>query len=202
MTGILNIIAGSGQVKNITPDVEYLVVAGGGGTASGAAGGGGAGGVRTATGYAITPNSAITVTVGAAGSTFSNGSNSVFGTIISTGGGSGGPQEYGAPGNGGSGGGAGINSYIGGSGTGGSGIAGQGYAGGNTTYISSYSDPNVICGAGGGGASAVGGSYPYTYGAVGRNGVVSSITGITYGRSEEHTSNSSHSQQSRMPSSA
>ena len=128
MTGILNIIAGSGQVKNITPDVEYLVVAGGGGTASGAAGGGGAGGVRTATGYAITPNSAITVTVGAAGSTFSNGSNSVFGTVISTGGGSGGPQEYGAPGNGGSGGGAGINSYIGGSGTGGSGIAGQGYA--------------------------------------------------------------------------
>ena len=51
--------------------VEYLVVAGGGaaggsGPGSHAAGGGGAGGLLTATGYAVTIGSSITITVGVA----------------------------------------------------------------------------------------------------------------------------------------
>ena len=46
--------------------VEYLVVAGGGGGGSDG-GGGGAGGLLTATGYAVTIGSSITVTVGAGG---------------------------------------------------------------------------------------------------------------------------------------
>ena len=50
--------------------VEYLVVAGGGGGGSAVAntnngGGGGGGGLLTATGYAVTIGSSITVTVGA-----------------------------------------------------------------------------------------------------------------------------------------
>ena len=54
--------------------VEYLVVAGGGsgGNAQSQGGGGGAGGLLTATGYAVTLGTSITVTVGAGGSS-SNG---------------------------------------------------------------------------------------------------------------------------------
>lgn len=63
--------------------VEYLVVAGGGGGGRDNAGGGGAGGFRTATGFAVSAGSAITVTVGAGGvgstgAMGNNGSNSVF----------------------------------------------------------------------------------------------------------------------------
>ena len=72
--------------------VEYLLVAGGGsGGASGngaGGGGGGAGGYRTETGYAITPGSPITVTVGAGGSGVSPGTfgtSSVFGSISTAG---------------------------------------------------------------------------------------------------------------------
>jgi len=78
------------------PDVEYLVVAGGGGGGSYRAGGGGAGGFRTASGFAVSSGTSITVTVGAggAGGTSGNqgakGSDSVFSTITSTGGGFGG----------------------------------------------------------------------------------------------------------------
>ena len=66
--------------------VEYLVVAGGG---SGAVaynlgcGGGGAGGYVTNTGYAVNPNSQITVTVGAGGTGVSVGGNNGINSSIS-----------------------------------------------------------------------------------------------------------------------
>ena len=99
------------------PTVEYLVVAGGGGGASAISsntrggGGGGAGGFRTASGFAVAANSAITVTVGAAGTNGTalgvdggDGTASIFSTITSAGGGGGGSEGR-AGRNGGSGGG-------------------------------------------------------------------------------------------------
>ena len=88
--------AESAASNSITPTaaapstVEYLVVAGGGGGGGGGnrGGGGGAGGYRTASGFAVSTGSAITVTVGGGGSggsgTGSDGSSSVFSTITST----------------------------------------------------------------------------------------------------------------------
>ena len=77
--------------------VEYLVVAGGGGGGYGSSsGGGGAGGLRTATGFAVTSGVAITVTVGGGGTAGNasaanggKGTDSVCSTITSTGGGGG-----------------------------------------------------------------------------------------------------------------
>ena len=103
--------------------VSYMVVAGGGG--GGSTGAGGAGGFRegkcssdpyTASPLAATPCSGLTVsvqaypiTVGAGGSTCCNGSNSVFSTITSAGGGAGGgnpatPNSKGSAGGSGGGG--------------------------------------------------------------------------------------------------
>jgi len=152
---------------------DYLVVAGGGGGAVSNAnglgmGGGGAGGLRstvTVTGgggslespLSLATGTAYTVTIGAGGNggfsnisgslQASNGSNSVFASVTSTGGGRGGNQN-GAPTSGGSGGGdcgdaAGQSP--------GAGTSGQGYAGGNSGASSG-------AGSGGGGAGAVGGS--------------------------------------------
>jgi hypothetical protein len=90
----------------IATAVEYLVVAGGGSGSNyaGAGGGGGAGGYRTATGLSISPATPYTVTVGAGGTI--DGSNSVFSTITSTGGGGAdgtvGPGRNGGSGSGGS----------------------------------------------------------------------------------------------------
>jgi hypothetical protein len=156
-------------------NIDYLVVAGGGGGGYYYGGGGGAGGYRescgTSTGcYTVSPLAApcgaITaaiqtypITVGgggagrpsASGGLGTNGANSIFSTITSTGGGAGGGASSGViSGNsGGSGGGAGGTS------SGGSGGAG------NTPPVSppqgqpgSGSGPNE--GAGGGGASAAG----------------------------------------------
>jgi len=138
--------------------VDYLVVAGGGGGGNGASsgGGGGAGGYRTSTGYSTTGGTGYTVTIGAGGVGSANdgtqGSNSVFATITSTGGGyggRGGNNGLTSGGAGGSGGGAG--------GSGGSG-AGSGFAGGAAS-------PAGQGNAGGSGAS--GGTY---YGAGGGGG--------------------------------
>jgi hypothetical protein len=158
----------------VTPTVEYLVVAGGGGGAADDGGGGGAGGLRTASGFAVSSGSAITVTVGAGGayatrgSPESNtaGSDSIFSSITSTGGGAG-HRGGSAPSksNGGSGGGGGYSSGIGGTG-----ISGQGYAGGNA---GSYTN-----GGGGGGAGAVGqAGIGSTNSGAGGVGISSSITG-------------------------
>ena len=83
--------------------VEYVVVAGGGG---GNTGGGGAGGFRTGINLPVTVQD-YTITVGGGGAPGStNGGNSVFSTITSTGGGRGGLNP-GVASSGGSGGGGG-----------------------------------------------------------------------------------------------
>ena len=201
-------IAGSSTAStassSVTPvpavAVDYLVLAGGGG---GAGAGGGAGGLRstvTAPGGGGTLETALnaskstnyTVTVGAGGALGNNvtgyganGSNSVFSTITSVGGGAagGGAGPGNFPGNSG-GCGAGGAVYINSSTIeGGAGTANQGYAGG--TANGSGGDYG---GAGGGGAGAVGQSTTGSTGSGsdggnGGAGVASSITGssVTYG---------------------
>jgi len=133
---------------------DYLVVAGGGGGGGNSGGGGGAGGFRTGTSYSTTSgtNYSITIGAGGAGSTgeaFSGvkGSDSVFDTITSTGGGLGAGYVT-VGGDGGSGGGGNeVSSTAGGS--------------GNTPSTSPSQGNNGAAGAtnrggGGGGASAAG----------------------------------------------
>jgi hypothetical protein len=151
---------------------DYLVVAGGGGGGGWQGGGGGAGGLRstvTGTGgsgslespLSVIANTGLTVTIGAGGtaglyaapSLGTNGTNSVFSSITSTGGGAGGGYTavYAVTNgsDGGSGGGAGgaLATTVGGSAS----PSGQGFAGGNGA-TSSYAT------GGGGGASTVGGN--------------------------------------------
>ena len=154
--------------------VEYLVIAGGGGgggnSAASGGGGGGAGGFRTAIGFAVSVQN-YTVTVGAGGSNEANGSNSVFGTITSIGGGRGAQGSSGDPGQaGGSGGGGSRNSTT----AGGAGTAGQGFAG--AAGATGGGDGN----GGGGGAGAVGaGGASGVVGGAGGVGLASSITGTS-----------------------
>jgi hypothetical protein len=161
---------------------SYLVVAGGGGGGGAndtpAGGGGGAGGYLAGT-TALNPTQSYTVTVGAAGAGGSsvtvgnNGSNSVFNTITSIGGGGGGTYAYGSGVAGGSGGGAAWpTGYSGGSGT-----VGQGNAGGKNTTSGTFQG-----GGGGGGAGAVGTTVTGNDGGAGGAGTASSITGssVTY----------------------
>ena len=168
--------------------VDYLVVAGGGAGAGGVGGGGGAGGYRessgTATGaytasplgsgvpalpvsvtsYPITVGAGATKNVGPNSGRGNPGSNSVFSTITSTGGGGAGGDpnsQNGLPG--GSGG--------GGSRSGPSPIAG---GSGNTPPVSppqgTNGEPGLGAparGGGGGGAAAAGGTGTQTYGGSG-----------------------------------
>lgn len=182
-------------------NVDYLVVAGGGGGGTGLAaseseggGGGGAGGVRctvTATGgggslespLALTANTSYTVTIGAGGAGITSsanvngnpGSNSVFGTITSTGGGFGGRGQT-AGGTGGSGGGGGAGP-TGNSGAGGARTASplQGFAGGAGSFGATA--------GGGGGAGAVGGTAVNYVPGAGGAGITTSISGssVAYG---------------------
>lgn len=186
---------------------DYLVVAGGGGGGAGAGGGGGAGGLRstvTATGgggslesaISVASGTAYTIQVGAGGNGGASGSsrlaglkgtNSVFSTITSTGGGGGAGVNQNTPSttfDGGSGGGgcgaASANTYING---GAANPSGQGYAGGRGYRTnSSY---NAM--GGGGGAGQVGadgaGTGTAPLGGKGGNGVATSISGssVTYG---------------------
>ena len=176
-----------GSNNNNTATANYLVVAGGGGGSAtfgggyGGGGGGGAGGYRTGT-LSVAAASAYTVTIGAAGlggttagANGTNGGDSVFSSITSTGGGHG-DSLNGTAASGGSGGGKGY----GGTSTFGAGTVGQGNNGGSGTAGGS---------GGGGGASAVGGNgtdagsglFPQTGGAGGA-GSSSSISGsaVTY----------------------
>ena len=157
--------------QNITAD--YLVIAGGGGGGKLDGGGGGAGGLRSTVGatggggslesaLSLTANTAYTVTVGAGGGGStdrslrgSSGSNSVFGSITSTGGGGGGSHSTSlsqeAGGTGGSGGGTSHNnSSIAGGARTASPVqgfdGGSGYAGGS----------GINAGGGGGGAGETG----------------------------------------------
>jgi len=153
--------------------VDYLVVAGGGAGGLLLGGGGGAGGLRstvTATGGGGSLESSLSlssglsypVIIGAGASALTangqqitvSGSNSIFGSITSIGGGGGGSANGGNLSNGASGG-------SGGGGGGGAGASGgartsspvQGYAGGISLGTWGYSE---IGGGGGGGAGAVG----------------------------------------------
>ena len=175
----------SAASNSATPEavsIEYLVVAGGGGGGGGDGGGGGAGGFLTNTLTPITLNSAYTVHVGlggekgVAGANFvspaqgltggvgSPGANSVFGSVVSIGGGFGSSEFYPGP-NGGSGGSGGGSGY--GGSTAGPGTPGQGNAGGIHN--------SGVAGGGGGGAGAVGQNS--AQGGQGGVGLTSSITG-------------------------
>ncbi len=178
--------------------VQYLVIAGGAGSCgSSAAGGSGAGGYRNSVpGETSGGNSSAEspllmalstpylVTVGAGGAGQGsgnlvgiNGNNSVFGTIISIGGGGGASSTRDVPGAvGGSGGGS---SASGGDGVqvmrwGGAGISGQGNSGG-VSYYNIWNNG----GAGGGGAGGAGGSTSNRdQGGNGGDGLSSSITDL------------------------
>ena len=172
--------------------VSYTVVGGGGGSNGDGAGGGGGGGFRegkcTSDPYTASPLNApdglpvsvqtYPITVGGGGTAGpasppyvgTSGSNSVFSTITSTGGGRGGHQNA-ADGGSGGGGGRG-NPYAGGS--------------GNTPPVSpaqgtngaSGGPPNGGDGAGGGGGATVAGSTnPGNTGGAGGAGATTSITG-------------------------
>lgn len=181
--------------------VEVLVVAGGGGGGMDMGGGGGGGGVVYNSSYAVTQGTAVTVTVGnggygaPAGSTYrgdgagpqpsahqftisaTQGGNSVFGSITSTGGGFGASSYYGYTpnsgigGSGGSGGGCsgythGGERYVNGSnGSAANNVSGQGYPGGNSGNPTTAADDHYS--GGGGGAGGAGTSGP---GHVGPNG--------------------------------
>jgi len=182
--------------------VDYLVIAGGGGGGPGSrAGGGGAGGFReshstcvsgpytasplaTPTGLTMTATT-YPVTVGGGGAPSepgpaTAGSNSIFSTITSAGGGrntncSPGTPPAGAAGGSG-GGGCGRFSNTGGTGNTPPVSPPQGNPGGNST--GAQSGPDTFAGAGGGGAGTSGSANPSaTQGGNGGNGVTTSISG-------------------------
>ena len=183
------------QVSSIAANnnVSYLVVAGGGGGTSSQGGAGGAGGFRELRGpvsgcYSVSPLNgapsitltaqAYPITVGGGGagnkSDPCQGSNSVFSTVTSAGGGAGG-QRTGAGGNGGSGGGTGAckaSPFAGGSGNTPSTSPAQGQDGGARP---SAGDAGGGAGGGAGGAGATGAERPVA-GAAGGAGVTTSIT--------------------------
>tara|TARA_B110000967_G_scaffold25857_1_gene23656 strand:- start:65 stop:1855 length:1791 start_codon:yes stop_codon:yes gene_type:complete len=166
-----------------TLNVDYLVVAGGGGAWMG---GGGAGGLLTNVGgTALSLNTATpyNVTVGGGGAgaatysgTSANGSNSIFDSLTSIGGGFGG-QNFGPEGaDGGSGGGG---AAFADSGNGGLGTSGQGNNGGLGQYISGSGG---FYGAGGGGGAGTLGENSNTgtlTAGNGGNGLQNDITGTS-----------------------
>ena len=180
------------DIGNQSHTAEYVVVAGGGAGGSGISGGGGAGGFRTNypspdTGGFTLAAQTYPITVGAGSAqqgqnatpgSLARGSNSVFSTITSTGGGAGGNGQTGGGTNsagqpGGSGGGSGYNGSAPHKGSGNTPPVSpaQGYDGGYTA-----SGPGVGTG-GGGGSSAVGANGSPSGGGVGGAGTSNSITG-------------------------
>jgi hypothetical protein len=154
--------------------VEYLVVGGGGGGGTGATsanngGGGGAGGYRSGT-LNLSTGTSYTATVGAGGGSHANGSDSVFSSITSTGGGRGGGLSPAVAGsNGGSGGGGGpAGAGAGGSGNTPSTNPSQGNNGASGNPNSPYQ------GGGGGGAGEAGNTDGLGHGG---DGVANSISG-------------------------
>lgn len=164
--------------------VQYLVVAGGGGggnatgTNWGSGGGGGAGGLRYGDMLFRFGNTA-SITVGNGGSgapkgssanNGTNGENSIFHTITSTGGGKGGSANFDGS-SGGSGGGGGYNQRSGGAGNTPSVSPSQGNNGGNS--------PVTAAASGGGGAGGVGLDSTSGQSGAGGVGFASSITGTS-----------------------
>jgi hypothetical protein len=167
--------------------VDYLVIAGGGGGGATEAGGGGAGGYREsfsnpgAGGLPVSVTSyPITIGAGGVGATPSAvigtpGSNSIFSSITSAGGGRGGGPTTGDPG--GSGGG-GVRGSSGGTGNSPPVTPSQGNDGGPGA-IPGGAD---FGGGGGGGASAAGSPGTCSAGGDGGDGTASSITGSSVTR--------------------
>ena len=172
--------------------VDYLVIAGGGGGGFDVGGGGGAGGYRESSGaasgcYTRSPLGACVsalpvsvtgypITVGAAGTGqpdacggATNGSNSIFSTITSTGGGGGGRQPSLSPSNGGKAGGSGGGSRA---------SDGPGGAG-NTPPVSPPQGNPGGTGPGGGGSGGAGGGGATAAGAVPGNGGAGGTSCIT-----------------------
>lgn len=147
--------------------VNALVVGGGGGV-SGGTGGGGAGGYQASTTLAVLAQ-AYPITVGAGGSGFNNGGNSIFSTLTALGGGAA-SDGFSSGQNGGSGGG-GYGQFVP-QGNGGAGNVGQGNSGGNGFGMGS-----ATTAGGGGGASTAGTNASSGQGGNGGNGVVNSISG-------------------------
>jgi hypothetical protein len=167
--------------------VNFLVVAGGGGGgtalgdgAGGIGGGGaGAGGLRTSYGstsgggssaessLSLTTLTTYTITVGSGGTGNTKGSDSIFSSITSEGGGDGG-DRFGSAGDGGSGGAEATDA----GGTPGQGTANQGFNGGATGGSGTGRSS-----AGGGGAAAAGGTINSTTGGGGGVALAVSITG-------------------------
>ena len=89
---MLNNIAGFLNPATLPRTCDYLVIAGGG-AGSGQSGGGGAGGYRTGSSYSMPATFTVTIGGGGTGNTGgskgTSGSNSVFDTITSSGGGAG-----------------------------------------------------------------------------------------------------------------
>ena len=170
----LGVLASSGS-RSIATD--YLVIAGAGAGGTYYGGGGGAGGYRTGT---LTVSGLCTVTIGAGGSgstvqdSITSGTNSVFASITSTGGGKGGGYAPSAGvyrpgtagGSGGGGGGTGLPDGAGGAAS----PSGQGNAGGN-------GQASANGGGGGGGAGSVGTTATTGTNGTGGSGLSSSITG-------------------------
>ena len=182
--------------------VDYLVVAGGGGGGGAASGGAGAGGFReshstpvsgcytasplaTPTGITVSATTyPVTVGGGGAGgdvcgSNGVNGSNSVFSTITSTGGGRGITFGSGQPGGSGSGGAGYCNPATAGSGNTPPVSPPQGNNGGARTVSGPYAGGG---GGGGGATSAASDSSSLTVSTPGGNGATTSISGspVTY----------------------
>jgi len=175
--------------------IDFLVIAGGGGGGL-SGGGGGAGGYRTSVGtsgrgaiaenkFVIALSTNYTVTIGGGGTAGTTsgtdagtGSNSVFATITSLGGGRGSSINNTLVGGvGGSGGGATSKEFPSFKGLG---ATGQGFDGGNN-----YLTTPVLTGGsggGGGGAGANGSSGSSTVGGNGGSGLSNNITGTAVGR--------------------
>jgi hypothetical protein len=169
---------------NTALTADYLVVAGGGGGASNIGGGGGAGGYRTSIGGTalslIAQSYPVIIGAGGSGGLYvsgqqdgAKGTNSVFSTITSTGGGLG-DGNGGNGGTGGSGGGGDRNSN-GGAGNQGSYSPAEGTTGGNGGGGSTGA-------GGGGGATSSGSNGSGTNGGNGGAGTANSISGssVTY----------------------
>ena len=164
-------------------NVDYLVVAGGGGGGPNRGGGGGAGGHRTTfpspgcnAGAFPVALQTYPITVGGGGSAASAGSNSIFSTITSAGGGLGAASPA-AGGDGGSGGGAGHSGpKAGGSGNTPPVSPSQGNDGGDAQ------GPSPGNGGGGGGSGAVGGDASSPTAGNGGAGTANSITAASVTR--------------------
>jgi len=166
-----------------TVSASYLIVAGGAGGGVNWGGGGGAGGYRTSTtSLNITTSYTVVVGAGGAGGTVqlgTNGSDSSFSGVTSTGGGGGGANAgasgvAGVAGGSGGGGGSGPPSSAA---AGGAGTSGQGNNGGAGFAVAGSAPAG-----GGGGASAVGATATASASGNGGAGSASSISGasVTY----------------------